>query len=169
MGDFMSLFKKKARYNVKKILLSISNPMSTDSSEPETVPSIKVCKEARYYYRHREEILARRREKLLATESYQAKLQAKAEKQSVKESERERLAEAKRVEKERIAEEKRLEKARLAEEKRIEKARMIDEGLLTIEKTRKEKAILKQEEARAKKEAEKEAKRLEKARFVGAV
>lgn len=151
---FWVLFLKKAQYNVKKILLSISNHMSTDSSEPETVPSIKICKEARYYYRHREEILARRREKLLATESYQAKLQAKAEKQS----EKERIAEAKRVERECIA-----------EAKRVERMRLMEGALLLRETHRKELAESKKEEIRAKKEAEKEAKRLAKARHVGVV
>jgi hypothetical protein len=94
--------------------------MSTDSSEPETVPSIKICKEARYYYRHREEILAKRREKKLADTEYANKLKEKEEKRA----EKERLAEARR----RAREEKRLEKQNGSREMReAEKARKREE------------------------------------------
>lgn len=48
----------------------------------------KDCKETRYYYKHREEILARRKEKKLEDPEYQMKQQAKKEAKEKKIEER---------------------------------------------------------------------------------
>jgi hypothetical protein len=54
------------------------------SSEPEQkLP--KNCKENRYYYRHRLEILERKKQKRLEDPEYQAKLKAKEEAKKAKE------------------------------------------------------------------------------------
>jgi actin-related protein len=54
----------------------------------------KNCKENRYYYKHREEILERRRQKKMADPEYQAKQKVKEEakeaKQRIKEEEKKR-------------------------------------------------------------------------------
>ena len=53
----------------------------------------KNSKENRYYYRHREEIIARRRAKRLEDPEYQAKLREKEEKKKRKEEEAKRQKE----------------------------------------------------------------------------
>ena len=63
--------------------------MSSDPSaelkqeEDEKLP--KNCKENRYYYRHREEILERKRQKRLEDPEYQAKKKAKEDAKKLKE------------------------------------------------------------------------------------
>jgi len=109
------------RRDVKKIFLSISNQMSKDYSEPETVPSIKICKENRYYYRHREEILARRKLKKMEDAEYLAKLQAKSDKLA----EKERIAAEKLRKKLDKEEEKRINNEVIRVAKREEKARLL--------------------------------------------
>lgn len=48
----------------------------------------KNCKENRYYYRHREEILERKRQKRLEDPEYQAKQKAKEDAKKMKEEEK---------------------------------------------------------------------------------
>jgi hypothetical protein len=99
----------------------------------------KVPKASRYYYRHRDEVLARRRERLMADPEYVAKQKAREEAKKARE-------EAKRA-REAAREEKRQKMAKLLEE-----AQERREG----EKQRKETA-----------EAEREAKRREMATLLG--
>ena len=53
-----------------------------------TIKLPKNCKETRYYYRNREQILEKRRQKKLEDPDYQAKLQAKEEAKKAREEER---------------------------------------------------------------------------------
>lgn len=59
-----------------------------EPSESETMKLPKNCKENRYYYRHREEILERKRQKRLEDPEYQAKQKAKEEAKKAKEEEK---------------------------------------------------------------------------------
>ena len=89
----------------------------------------KMCKEIRYYYRHREELAEKRRQRLLQDPDYQAKQLEKEEKKRAKEEEKQRAKEeAKRV-KEEEKEAKRLEKLKEKEQakeaKRKKKAELL--------------------------------------------
>ncbi len=61
-------------------------------------------KASRYYYRHREQVLERRKQKKLEDPEYQAKIQAKEEAKKAKEAEKkaakEQVKQAKEIEKE---------------------------------------------------------------------
>lgn len=70
--------------------------VATDSTDDVKPP--KNCKENRYYYRHREEILEKKRQKRLEDPEIQAKLKAKEDERQRKKAEREEL-ERKRAEK----------------------------------------------------------------------
>lgn len=62
-----------------------------NTEEVPTVPSDakpKVCKEIKYYYTHRDEILQKRRQKRLEDPEYQAKQQVKEAAKKQKEEER---------------------------------------------------------------------------------
>lgn len=71
---------------------------AVNPSEPNTVgdgESIKLpknCKENRYYHRHKEEILEKRRQKRMEDPEYQAKQKAKEEKKKQKEEEAKKRA-----------------------------------------------------------------------------
>ena len=57
-------------------------------SKNETQEVKSPCKEMKYYYRHREEILDKRKQKRLEDPEYQAKQKAKEEKKKQKEEEK---------------------------------------------------------------------------------
>ncbi len=80
---------------------------------------LKNCKENRYYYRHREEILERKRQKRLEDPEYQAKQKAKEEAKKAKEEEKLK----KLKEKEEAIRSSELEKKRRKEEKSRERAK----------------------------------------------
>lgn len=59
--------------------------------ETQTTPEpaeVKICKEKRYYYRHREKILEKRRQKRLQDPAYQEKLRLREEKKHAREEEK---------------------------------------------------------------------------------
>jgi hypothetical protein len=74
----------------------ISDNMA-DSVALET-STVKVKKELKYYYLHREEILAKKREKREADPKYQEKLQEKEEKKKRAEEEKRKRAEEEKAE-----------------------------------------------------------------------
>ena len=55
---------------------------------PETVTEVKICKEKRYYYRHREKILEKRRQKRLQDPAYQEKVRIREERKQARENEK---------------------------------------------------------------------------------
>jgi hypothetical protein len=59
-----------------------------ENTEQTSVKLPKNCKENRYYYRHREEILEKQRQKRLEDPEYQAKQKAREEAKRVKEEEK---------------------------------------------------------------------------------
>lgn len=73
---------------------------SPSGLEPVDVKVPKNTKENRYYYRHREEINARRKEQRMATPEYKAKQEEKERKRKEKEEEMERKKQEKEKEKE---------------------------------------------------------------------
>jgi hypothetical protein len=62
--------------------------MSSDEMDASGIKLPKNSKENRYYYRHREEILEKRRQKKLEDPEYQAKQKEKEEKKRLKEEEK---------------------------------------------------------------------------------
>ena len=60
----------------------------TDAETQSQIKAPKDCKENRYYYRHREEILEKRRQKRLEDPEYQAKQKEKEEAKRQKEEQR---------------------------------------------------------------------------------
>ena len=76
-----------AKKSLKKGSDIYSNRME---SKNETKELKTPCKEMKYYYRHREEILEKKREKRLEDPEYQAKQNAKEEKKMQKEEEKKR-------------------------------------------------------------------------------
>ena len=66
----------------------IANKTETADAGTEEVKLPKNCKENRYYYRHREAILEKKRQKRLEDPEYQAKQKAKEEAKKVKEEEK---------------------------------------------------------------------------------
>jgi hypothetical protein len=103
----------------------------------------KLCKENRYYYRHREEILARQKQKKMEDPEFAARCQAReqskaekeqkaAEKEAKKEEDRikreeeqRKLKDAKKEEKNRLKREISEEKAKAVEQKRLLKATLL--------------------------------------------
>jgi hypothetical protein len=103
----------------------------------------KLCKENRYYYRHREEILARQKQKKMEDPEFAARQVAReqlkaereqkaAEKEAKKEEERikreeeqRKLKDEKKEEKNRLKREKAEENAKIIEEKRHRKAMLL--------------------------------------------
>jgi hypothetical protein len=55
---------------------------------PDTVTEVKICKEKRYYYRHREKILEKRRQKRLQDPAYQEKVRVREERKQARENEK---------------------------------------------------------------------------------
>jgi len=120
----------------------IDNRMETTESTTRSAGP-KLCKENRYYYRHREEILARQKLKKmedpefaarhLAREQLKAEKERKAaEKEAKKEEERikreeeqRKLKDEKKEEKNRLKREKAEENAKMIEEKRLRKAMLL--------------------------------------------
>ena len=145
--------------------------MSSDA-DATAVPSIKICKEARYYYRHREEILARQREKKMQDPEFAARCHAREQKALEKEAYRVRRAEIKE-EKRRLREDaERKQREELKLEKARKKQELADEKAKSIEQKRLLKASLlgvkKQEQDEEKRKAI-EQKRLLKATLLGVV
>jgi hypothetical protein len=62
---------------------------STDLTQttPEAVTEVKICKEKRYYYRHREKILEKR-QKRLQDPAYQEKVRIREERKLARENEK---------------------------------------------------------------------------------
>ncbi len=87
-----------------------SQVVSEASAEPLDVKIPKNTKENRYYYAHREEVLARKKEQRMADPEYKAKQEEKERKRKEKEEERNRKLLLKKEEKEREKEAKRLVK-----------------------------------------------------------
>ena len=83
-----------------------SQVVSEASAEPLDVKIPKICKENKYYYAHREEVLARKKEQRMATPEYKAKQEEKEQKRK----EKEEALEKKKQEKEKEKELKRLVK-----------------------------------------------------------
>jgi hypothetical protein len=80
--------------------------MEADAITSETEHKLpKNCKENRYYYRHREEILEKKRQKRLEDPEYQAKQKAKEDAKRAKE-------EAKKLKMKELAKEKSRERAK---------------------------------------------------------
>jgi hypothetical protein len=74
--------------HLKDYKIDISNRMESPQETP-IIPTLpKVCKEIKYYYKHRDEILEKRRQKRLEDPEYQAKQQAKEEAKKQKEEEK---------------------------------------------------------------------------------
>ena len=97
----------------------------------------KLCKENRYYYRHREEILARQKQRKMEDPEFAARCQAREKAREEKEIDRVRRAEIKeekRLLKEDVQkkqrEEVKLEKARIKREMAEEKANAIEQKRL---------------------------------------
>jgi len=64
---------------------------SIDQVDTQTTPEpveVKICKEKRYYYRHREKILEKRRQKRLQDPAYQEKIRVREEKKHTREEEK---------------------------------------------------------------------------------
>jgi len=82
-------------------------PSTAEATEivEDSVKLPKNCKENRYYYRHREEILEKKRQKRLEDPEYQAKQKAKEEAKKAKE-------EAKKQQNKEVAKEKSRERAK---------------------------------------------------------
>lgn len=55
---------------------------------PDAVTEVKICKEKRYYYRHREKILEKRRQKRLQDPAYQEKVRIREERKQKKEEDK---------------------------------------------------------------------------------
>jgi chromatin assembly factor 1 subunit A len=102
----------------------------------------KLCKENRYYYRHREEILARQKLKKMEDPEFAARQlareqlktekerkaaekEAKKEEERIKREEEKRIKDAQKQEKHRIKQEMAEEKARSIEQKRLLKATLL--------------------------------------------
>ena len=98
----------------------------------------KLCKENRYYYRHREEILARQKQRKMEDPEFAARCQAREQSKAEKEqkaAEREekrkqeedlrRQKETQKQEKDRLKREMVEEKARAVEQKRLLKATLL--------------------------------------------
>lgn len=98
----------------------------------------KLCKENRYYYRHREEILARQKQKKMEDPEFAARCQAReqskaereqkaAEREEKRKQEEElrRQKEEQKQEKDRIKREKTEEKANAIEQRRLQKATLL--------------------------------------------
>ena len=83
----------------------LRNPLNESISSD--VPKVK--KELKYYYLHREEILAKKREKREADPKYQEKRMEKEEKRRRAEEEKRRRAEEEKVERAKVRARKRIE------------------------------------------------------------
>lgn len=70
------------------------------NSEEAGIKIPKNCKENRYYYRHREEVLERKKQKKLENPEYQAKVQAREEKKKAAEEAKKAKEEAKKAKEE---------------------------------------------------------------------
>lgn len=79
--------------------VSTDGALSAEINSAEPVELIKNNKCNRYYYRHREEILAKKRERRLADPEYQAKQRAKEDARRMKVEERTKRKEETRLEK----------------------------------------------------------------------
>ncbi len=77
--------------------------MDVEGEVKEEVKIPKVPKASRYYYRHREDILARRRERLMADPEYVAKQNAREEAKEAKEAAKRAREEAKEEKRKRMA------------------------------------------------------------------
>lgn len=93
-------------------------------SEEDTLKLPQVNKNTRFYYRHREEIAAARKERLMADPEYVAKQEAKEAARAMKEAERE-AAKAEREAKKKAKEEALIAKEELKKQKRDLKAKLV--------------------------------------------
>ena len=139
-----SVTRIKSTQNTSYLNISkryIDNRMEATESTRSAGP--KLCKENRYYYRHREEILARQKLKKMEDPEFAARQVAReqlkaereqkaAEKEAKKEEERikreedqRKLKDAKKEEKNRLKREMVEEKARAVEQKRLLKATLL--------------------------------------------
>lgn len=93
-------------------------------SEEDTLKLPQVNKNTRFYYRHREEIAAARKERLMADPEYVAKQEAKEAARAMKEAERE-AAKAEREAKKKAREDALIAKEELKKQKRDLKAKLV--------------------------------------------
>lgn len=93
-------------------------PTSLNQSISSDVPKVK--KELKYYYLHREEILAKKREKREADPKYQEKRMEKEEKKRCAEEEKRKRAEDEKVERAKVRARKRIEALGLTPPVKIE-------------------------------------------------
>lgn len=104
------------------ILGRMDSPVVSEANAvPVDVKIPKNCKENRYYYRHREEVLARKKEQRMASPEYIAKQEEKEQKRKMKEIEREQKKIEKKAIKEKEKETKRLAKMNALLKEREEK------------------------------------------------
>jgi len=115
----------------------------------------KLCKENRYYYRHREEILARQKQKKMEDPEFAARCQAREQ------------SKAEREQKAAEREEKRKQEEELRRQKE-EKRQLQEEQLKQKEEQKQEKDRLKREKAEEKAKVI-EQKRLQKATLLGVI
>ena len=99
--------------------ISMRAPVLAEQPERMEIKLPKNCKENRYYYKHREEILEKRRLARLADPEYQAKQKAREEEKKRGEEDRKRREE----EKKKREEEKKLENKMKAKERSAERAK----------------------------------------------
>ena len=71
--------------NNDEVAVAISDVVSDTVKQTDDIKLPKMCKEVKYYYRHREEILEKKRLKKLQDPEYQAKQKAKEDAKKAKE------------------------------------------------------------------------------------
>jgi len=105
--------------------------IASEQKETDAISEIKlpkVNKANRHYYKHREDILARRKERQMASPEYQAKLEAKKAAKEKKEDEKRQQLEIKlqkkREEKEREEEKRKIEAKERARQRAETKAKL---------------------------------------------
>lgn len=94
-------------------------------SEEDTMKLPQVNKNTRFYYRHREEIAAARKHRLMADPEYVAKQEAKEAARAIKEAEREAAKAEREAKKKAKEEEKQKAKEELKKQKRDLKAKLV--------------------------------------------
>lgn len=84
--------------NNDEVAVAISDVVTDTVKQMDEVKLPKMCKEIKYYYRHREEILEKKRLKKLEDPEYQAKQKAKEEAKKAKEEAKEEAKKMKSIE-----------------------------------------------------------------------
>ena len=115
------------RMSSEKVPQMASEDNATITSNDTKMPELN--KHNKYYYKHREDILARRKERQLANPKYQAKQKAKQEAKEKKEEEKIQQLylklQIKKVEQEKALEQRKIEAKERARQRAEERARLL--------------------------------------------